>query len=207
MNILYAIEPDLCITNPGILINFPLDIVLPQYILTQINHLSNSDFGNVTVSANKILTSLQPTENTDLLIFNTNNKGTIYFIDETIYHLQINREYENIDPAIPINRYLLSLLYLSNILESQIIFLAASSEIIRKCRIFNFETVNLADFQPDGKSWLTPEILVNITTNNPDLITATDMLNPSEIEEPVQIEWQDIRISQGINNIKWIEIK
>jgi hypothetical protein len=161
----------------------------------------------VTVSANKILTSLQPTENTDLLIFNTNNKGTIYFIDETIYHLQINREYENIDPAIPINRYLLSLLYLSNILESQIIFLAASSEIIRKCRIFNFETVNLADFQPDGKSWLTPEILVNITTNNPDLITATDMLNPSEIEEPVQIEWQDIRISQGINNIKWIEIK
>ncbi len=67
MNILYAIEPDLCITNPDILINFPLDIILPQYLLTQINHLSNSDFGNVTVSANKILTSLKPQENTDLL--------------------------------------------------------------------------------------------------------------------------------------------
>lgn len=207
MNILYAIEPDLCITNPDILINFPLDIILPQYLLTQINHLSNSDFGNVTVSANKILTSLKPQENTDLLIFNTNTQGKIYFIDETIHHLQINRQYENIDPAIPINRYLLSLLYLSNILESQVIFLASSSEIIRKCRIFNFETVNLADFKPHGEPWLTPEILVNIATNEPDIITETDIFNPSEIEETVQIEWQDMRISQGTNNIKWIDMR
>ena len=44
-------------------------------------------------------------------------------------------------------------------------------------------------------------------TENTDLITETDILNSLEIEEPVQIEWQDMRISQGTNNIKWIEMK
>lgn len=207
MNILYAIELDLCITNPDILISFPLDIVLPQYLLTQINHLTNSDFGDVTVSANKILTSLQPNENTDLLIFNTNTQGTIYFIDETIHHLQTNRQYENIDPAIPLNRYLLSLVYLSTILESQVIFLASSNDIIRKCRIFNFETVNLKDFKPHGESWLKPEMLVNLPTTNYDIIPESDILNTLGIEANVKIEWQDMRISQGTNNIEWIDMR
>jgi len=207
IRIIYAIEPDLCITNPDILTNFSLDIVLPQYLLTQINHLSNSDFGNITVSANKIINSLNQQEDTEFLLFKTNSQGKIYFIDETINYLQINRQYENIDNTTPLDRYLLSLLYLSNILEAKIVFLASSPEIIRKCRIFNFDPVTIEEFTPNGESWLNPEMLINLPINNPDIVPESDILNFSETETTVQIQWQDIKILGGTSNIEWIDMK
>ncbi|MDB9322754.1 hypothetical protein PN483_06045 [Nodularia spumigena CS-591/04] len=207
MNILYSIEPDICIINPDILINFPLDIVLPQYFLTQINHLSNSDFGNATESANTIINSLNQWEDSDLLLFKTNAEGRVYFIDESINYLKVDSQYQYIDNTNLLDRYLLSLLYLSNILEVKIVFLASSPEIINKCRILNFDTVTLAEFTLNGESWLQPEMLVNVESSNPDIFSEPNILNTSEIETTIPIQWQDIRVSQGTNNIQWLDIR
>ena len=207
MKILYAIEPDLCIINPDILINFPLDIVLPQYFLTQINHLKNSDFGNATVAANKIINSLKQWEDTDLLLFTTNNGGKVYFIDETINYSKIERQYQSIDNTNPLDRYLLSILYLSNILEAKIVFLASSSEIIRKCHILNFDSVTLEEFAPHGESWLQSEMLIHVQTSNLDIVTEPDILDASETETTVQIQWQDMILSQSTSNIEWIDMR
>ncbi|KZL49923.1 hypothetical protein A2T98_10085 [Nodularia spumigena CENA596] len=207
MKILYSIEPDICIINTDILINFPLDIVLPQYFLTQINHLSNSDLGNATESANTIINSLNQWEDSDLLLFKTNSEGRVYFIDESINYLKVENQYQYIDNTNLLDRYLLSLLYLSNILEAKIVFLASSPEILKKCRILNFDTLTLAEFTLNGESWLQPEMLINVETSNPDIVSEPDILDASETETTVQIQWQDIRVSQGTSNIEWLDIR
>ncbi len=120
-----------------------MKLILPKYFLTQINYLQNRDFGNATEAANKIIDSLNQWENSDLLLFKTNAEGTVYFIDEVINYLKVERQDENLDNTNPLNRYLLSLLYLSEILEAKIVFLVSSPEFINKCRILNFNTVTL----------------------------------------------------------------
>ncbi len=206
MKILYGIEPYICINNPDILMNFSLDIVLPQYFLTQITHLSNSNFGNATVSANKIINSLHRWENSNLL-FKTNAKGTVYFIAEAINYLKVDSQYQNIDNTNLLDRYLLSLLYLSNILEAKIVFLASSPEMIGKCRILNLDPVTLAEFTLNGESWLQPEMLINMETSHPDIVSEPDILDASERETTVQIQWLDIRVSQETSNIQWLDMR
>ncbi|WP_207765360.1 HesA/MoeB/ThiF family protein [Cuspidothrix issatschenkoi] len=61
--------------------------------------------------------------------------------------------------------------------------------------------------EPHGESWLKPEMLVNLPTTNYDIIPESDILNTLEIEANVKIEWQDMRISQGTNNIEWIDMR
>ncbi|MDP5337457.1 MAG: hypothetical protein NWQ28_02635 [Nodularia sp. (in: cyanobacteria)] len=207
MKILYGIEPYICIVNPDILRNFSLDIVLPQYFLTQLNHLSNSNFGNSTESANIIINSLNQGEDSNLLLFKTNAEGTAYFIDEAINYLKVDSQYQNIDSTNLLDRYLLSLLYLSNILEAKIVFLAASPEIIGKCRILNLDTVTLAESTLNGESWLQPEMLINIETSHPEIVSEPNILAASEGETTVQIQWLDIKLSQGTSNIQWLDMR
>ncbi|MBO1347384.1 MAG: hypothetical protein EBE86_008300 [Hormoscilla sp. GUM202] len=75
MNILYGIEPDLCIVNPDLSIGASRDIVLPKYFYMQLEHLKNETF---TEAAAKIVDSLEMQEAEDLLIFK--NWGPFIFM-------------------------------------------------------------------------------------------------------------------------------
>jgi len=205
MKTLYGIEPDVCILNPDILINSSLDIVLPQYFFTQINYLKNGDFGDATIAANKIINSLNQREDPDLFFFKTTHEGTIYFIDEAINYLNVDKTHQNLDKTNPIDRYLLSLLYLSEILRAKIFILVSSPEIIDKCRILNFDPVTLAEFPLNGESWLQPEMLVNVQGTTSDTISETNILNASETN--IQVRWRDIRVSQGTSDIEWMDVR
>lgn len=205
MKILYGFEPDICIINPDILINFSLDVVLPQYFLTQVNYLKDSSFGDATVAANKIINSLKKWENTDLLLFQTNEGGKVYFIDETINYIKLQRQYQNIDNTNPIDRYLLSILYLSEIIEAKIVFLASSVEIIRRCNILNFDTITLKEFNLNGNSWLQPELLFNIQVSDLNIVNEAYIFDTSEAEKNLQIQWQDIKASELTSTITWID--
>lgn len=207
MKVLYAIELDLCIINPDTLINFPSDIILPKYFFTQLNFLKNRDLGNATVAANKIINSLKQCGDTDILLFTNNNGGKVYFIDETINYLNLDNEYTNLDSTNPLDRYLLSLLYISNILEAKIFFLSSSPEINCKCRILNFDPVTLEKLPNIGESWLHTEMLVNLQASNLDIVTEHNILDASETDTTIQIQWQDIKGSQEVNNIKWIDMR
>ncbi|TAF21313.1 MAG: dipeptide epimerase [Nostocales cyanobacterium] len=58
MNIVYGIEPDLCISNTDLLVWASKDIILPKYFYLQLEHLNNGDFLSGTASAQKIIESL-----------------------------------------------------------------------------------------------------------------------------------------------------
>ncbi len=58
-----------------------------------------------------------------------------------------------------------------------------------------------------GESWLQPEMLVNLEIGNSDIISNADILDTSETQISIGIQWQDIAISQGISNIEWINLR
>ncbi len=188
------------------------DIVLPKYFYSQITHLSQGDFQVATDAATRILNSLINREQSDVLIFKTSTGGTVYFIDEVANCRSFDNPYENLNTTNLLDRYLLSLLKLSETLESKIVFIASSAEVIRKCRTLNFEVATLEEFSTPGESWLRPEMLVEIQANINDTISETEPLvtqeqvSALEPEPSVQIEWRDIRLAEQISNIHWVQI-
>jgi hypothetical protein len=212
MKLLYAIESDLCLINPETLIDCTKDIVLPKYFYSQITHLSQGDFQVATDAATRILNSLINREQSDVLIFKTSTGRTVYFIDEVANCRSFDNPYENLNTTNLLDRYLLSLLKLSETLESKIVFIASSAEVIRKCRTLNFEVATLEEFSTPGESWLRREMLVEIQANRDDTISETEPLVTQEqvtVLEPepsVQIEWRDIRLAEQISNIHWVQI-
>ena len=137
MNTLYGIEPDLCIVNPDLLICASRDIVLPKYFYMQLEHLKNGDFQSFTEAAAKIVDSLEMQEVENLLIFKNCKGGTVYFHDQQKNMENIDVTNEILDSGNHFDQYLISLLRLAEFLECQIVFLASSSEIIRKCENLN----------------------------------------------------------------------
>jgi len=212
MKFVYGIEPDLCIVNSEILINFPKDIVLPKYFHTQLTHLSRSNFQLATNAATIIVNSLMRWGESDVLTFKIVGGGTVYFIDEATYHINIDNPYENLDTTNLLDRYLLRLLKLSETLEAKIVFLASSPEVIRKCRTLNFEVATLEEFSTPGESWLRPEMLVNIQASIPDTTSEPEPLaNQEQVTAPdpvpsVEIQWRDIRVARQASNIEWIDL-
>jgi len=85
MKQIYGIEPDLCIQNPALILDFGKDIILPQYFYEQLKHLQAGNYYQVTESANQIFQSLQPIEELDnILVFKTPQNGVIYFLNQEI---------------------------------------------------------------------------------------------------------------------------
>jgi len=212
MKVLYSLEPDFYIINPKILVNFNKDVILPKYFYTQLTHLSQGSFQNATDAATLIINSLSKWAESDILIFKTVAGGTVYFTDEAANCGSFDNSYENLDIRNPLDRYLLSLLKLSETLEAKIVFLASSPEVIRKCRTLNFEVATLEEFSTPGESWLRPEMLVNIQASIPDTTSEPEPLaNQEQVTAPdpapsVEIQWRDIRVARQASNIEWIDL-
>lgn len=194
MKILYGIDPDLCIGNPQLISQHSQDVVLPKYFYIQLLHLKNGNFESATESATKIIDSLILTSAEDLLIFQTSVGGTVYFHDQEIKVENFQGIYVNLDFSNPFDRYLLNSAKISEILDVKIIFVTSSSEVIRKCRMLNFDVATIEEFSNmSGESWLQPEMIVDIQTR----------LNPM-----AQIQWEDEETEEAQNDgndILWIE--
>ncbi len=97
------------------------------------------------------------------LFFKTVYNGNIYFIDESLYHSK-NKDYP-INNETLLDCYLLSLLEISQILEAKIIFITSSPEVIKKCRLLNFEIGTLED-SSNGECWLEPKMLLDVQASS-----------------------------------------
>ncbi len=103
---------------------------------------------------------------------------------------------DNLDFRNPIDRYLLSLAKISEILDAKVVFITSSSEIFSKCRFLHFDIGTIEEFSSiSGESWLQPEKILNIQAMF-DPMTQKIQWQEEETEEP---------LSQG-NDINWIEI-
>ncbi|NEN89530.1 MAG: hypothetical protein F6K48_11730 [Okeania sp. SIO3H1] len=186
MRALYGIEPDLCISNPDILIWSSKDVILPKYFYNQLVYLTEKDFTQATQAAEKILNSLERQETPNLLIFKTISEGTIYFHNEEINIKPIG----DLDIRNPIDRYILGLLNIAEILECSTIFLPLSSEIINKCFALNIDVTNTEEFMTTGTSWLKPEMLVGIE---------------AKLDPLSQVQWEEVQAVEKLGNINWVE--
>ena len=195
MKILYGIEPDLCIRNPQLISHNERDVVLPKYFYIQLLHLKNGNFESATESATKIIDSLITTSAEDLLIFQTSAGGTVYFNDQEITVENFQGIYGNLDFRNPLDRYLVNLAKISETLDATIVFIASSSEIIRKCRMLNFDVATIEEFSTiSGESWLQAEMILQIQA----------MFDPK-----TQIQWQEEETEEAENDgndIFWIEV-
>jgi hypothetical protein len=170
MKNLYSLEPDICIRYPDIITDSTIDLILPKYFYNQLQYLKNKELQDSTISAKQILNSLRKQENNNLLIFQNQNNGIIYFLDETKLFIEISDV--NFDIQLPLDRYLLNLSTLSKKLEASIIFCATSSEVIKKCQYLNFFVVSEGISVISGKSWLQIETLLDESKT----ILQTDLL-------------------------------
>ncbi|NEQ72777.1 MAG: hypothetical protein F6K23_06650 [Okeania sp. SIO2C9] len=186
MKALYGIEPDLCISNPDILIWNNKDVILPKYFYNQLVYLTEGDFTQATQAAEKIINSLERQEIPNLLIFKTISEGTIYFYNEEINAKPIG----DLDTRNPIDRYMLGLINIAEILECQTIFLPLSSEIINKCRALNIDVTNAEEFMTIDTSWLEPEMLVGIE---------------AKLDPLSQVQWEEVQAVEELGNINWVE--
>ena len=227
----YCIEPDLCMSQPELIIQSSKDIVLPKYLYTQLIYLKNGNFANATTTATQILDVLEAETHSNDLIFRNLNNGIIYFINEKIYGDQLNILNIPLDNNNLLDCYLLSSLHLAEILESQIVFLASSPELRRKCHSLNMEIMVVEEFLVGGETWFKPELFLPLqestiqqevtvpeitqqesnnlesTINNipeiPFLVTEPE--SPQDNSLP-SIEWRDIPMPPKPNNIQWIDV-
>ncbi|RUT04760.1 hypothetical protein DSM106972_043290 [Dulcicalothrix desertica PCC 7102] len=209
MKILYGIEPDLCMEYAEILTFFCKDVILPKFFYIQLTYLSQANYQVVTDAASTVINSLVKSIESNDLLFYTSYNGSVYFVDEAIYHVNNNQCF--IDGNSLLERYLLSLLKISEILESKVIFITSSPEVIRKCRILNFEIGTLEDFSSSGKSWLEPEMLsdiqASITEDRNEIESAvTQDNNTGVLNNYEEIQWQDIRVIEQSSYIQWMDI-
>lgn len=193
MKILYGLEPDFCIINPGIIVDNYQDIVLPKYFITQLEFLRNGDFASATIAADQIINSLLRQETSELLIYTTRSNGTVYFIDQEINFNTFSNNYANLDIKNPLDRYLLSLLNLSSIIEAKIMFFPLTAPIMQKCLILGFELASTEDLTSPSKSWLHPEILLEFQ---------------AKIDPLAQVKWQEDveEVVQKENFFNWLDI-
>lgn len=211
MKVLYGLEADFCINNPELIADSFKDIVLPKYFYTQLAHLSNGNFPTATDAAIKIMNSFMRQRESDVLIFKTISGGTVYFTNEEANCVNIDTSYENLEPRNLLDRYLLSLLKLSETLKAKIVFLASSPEVIRKCRTLHFEIATIEEFSAGGKSWLQPEMLLDIqaeTSNairKQEFVSTQEQATAPEPDSAAQVQWRDIKVA-GQSNIHWIDI-
>lgn len=209
MIILYGIEPDLCMIGTNILTSFSKDVILPKYFYLQLTHLSQGNYQVVTNIAITLINSLVKRTELNDLLFYTSYNGSVYFVDEAVYN--VNNNQYHLDGNSLLELYLLSLLKISEMLESKVIFITSSPEVIRKCRILNFEIGTLEDFSSTGKSWLEPEMLSDIQASitedrNEVEFVADQEGNTYEVQNSEEIQWQDIRVIEPSNNIQWMDI-
>ena len=186
MKALYGIEPDLCISNPDILVWSNKDVILPRYFYNQLVYLTERDFTQATQAAEKIINSLERQEIPNLLIFKTISEGTIYFHNEEINVQAIG----DLDMRNPIDRYIVGLINIAEILECSTIFLPLSSEIINKCCALNMDVTNTEEFMNVGTSWLKPEMLVGLE---------------AKLDPISQVQWEDTQVVEELGNINWVE--
>ena len=209
MKVLYGIEPDLFMTIAKKVTLFSKDVILPQYFYIQLMHLKQGNYQVATDAASTVINSLVKSIESNDLLFYTSYNGSVYFVDEAIYHVNNNQCF--IDGNSLLERYLLSLLKISEILESKVIFITSSPEVVRKCRILNFEIGTLEDFSSSGKSWLESEMLLDIQASitkdrNEIEFAVTQDANTYKLDNPEEIQWQDIRVIEQSNNIQWMDI-
>lgn len=227
----YCIEPDLCMSQPELIIQSSKDIVLPKYLYTQLIHLKNGNFANATTTATQILDVLEAEAHSNDLIFRNINNGIIYFINEKNYGDQLNTLNIPLDNNNLLDCYLLSSLHLAEILESQIVFVASSPELRRKCHSLNIEIMVVEEFLVGGETWFKPEFFLPLQestvqqevtvpemtqqeSNNPESTLNNIAEVPFIITEPESptdnplpsIEWRDIPIPPKPNNIQWIDV-
>ena len=193
MNILYGLEPDLCICNPELLVWTSKDVVLPKYFYSQLVYLKDGNFHAATEAATKIIDSLERQELFELLIFKTVSGGTIYFVNEEINLDNVISSHEDIDVRNPLDRYLLTLLKLAETFDSKISFLALTSEIILKGSRLGFDVASMQEFSTPSESWLKPEMIADIQV----------ILDPIS-----QVKWQDFpeEIEENKDDIQWLDI-
>ncbi|MEZ2231081.1 hypothetical protein [Microcoleus sp.] len=193
MNIVYGIEPDLCISNTDLLVWASKDIILPKYFYLQLEHLNNGDFLSGTASAQKIIESLHRQETENLLVFQTVCGATVYFHNEASYLENAQKTHIGFDSANPLDRYLLSFFNLAEILEFKGCFLASSPQVIRKCCTLGFEVTSTEDFLSIGNSWLQPEMILDMQ----------EKLHPM-----ARVQWQDHveEVVEEADNIQWIDM-
>lgn len=184
MNQIYGIEPDLCIQNPALILDFGKDIILPKYFYSQLHHLRGGNYYEATEAADLILQSLYPMEELEnILVFKTDKNGIIYFIDQEISLDSSKFTDDQFDTQNPFDRYLLSLYKLSNLLTCQTLFIINSSAIIQKCRLLNFRLINIQDFSNYRESWLNTEHILSLHSQ---LLSIA-----SQVEPILQIQWND----------------
>jgi hypothetical protein len=200
MKQIYGIEPDLCIQNPALILDFGKDIILPQYFYEQLKHLQAGNYYQVTESANQIFQSLQLIEELDnILVFKTPQNGVIYFLNQEISLNNTEFTEDQFDLSNPLHRYLLSLLSLSRLLGTSTTFLINSSALISKCTLLKFGLVNVSDFSHYSESWLNADLILSSESK----LTAV-----TPRREITEIEWTDDSeiISQFIPNISWQDL-
>jgi hypothetical protein len=197
MNQVYGIEPDLCIQNPALILDFGKDIILPQYFYDQLKHLQKGNYYEATEAANQIIQSLQPIEELEnILAFKTPQNGFIYFINQEISLKKTEFTEDKFDLKNPFHRYLLSLFIMVKYLEISVIFLASSSSLIQKCNLLNFNFINIKDFYNYSQSWLNTDVILSIHSR----------LQP--IQATTQIQWTDEPeiVSNPNPNISWQDL-
>lgn len=193
MNILYGIEPDLCISNPDILVKATKDVLLPKYFYSQISHLKQGNFQLATEAAQQIINSLKKQENSDIIIFNTVGGATVYFHNESEFLDSEQIVPPGFDMRNLLDRYLLSFLKVAELLKSEVIFIASSSEVIRKCLTLKFELISVEEFLINGNSWLHPQMILDILV---------------KLDPMASIQWQE-DIEDAVkeqDSIRWIDI-
>jgi hypothetical protein len=156
-----------------------------------------------------ILNSLTQQVESDYLFFKTVCNGNIHFIDESLYHSK-NKDYAITNQTL-LDCYLLSLLEISQILEAKIIFITSSPEVIKKCRLLNFEIGTLED-SSNGECWLEPKMLsdaqasISNAASKTEPIAVDEQVNTSEPRNLEVIQWQDIPVVKQPSGIQWIDI-
>jgi hypothetical protein len=193
MKTVYGIEPDLCIGNTDLLVWASKDIILPKYFYLQLEHLSKGNFLSGTASAKKIIDSLHRQEADDLLVFKTVCGATVYFHNETMRIENYLITHIGFDVRNPLDRYLLSLFKIAEILESQAAFLASSPEVIRKCRTLGFQVISAEELLSIGNSWLQQEIILNMQ---------------EKLDPMARVQWQDEveEVVEEADKIQWIDM-
>ena len=195
MSHIYGIEPDLCIQNPRLILDFGKDIFLPQYFHSQLQYLKKTNYNKATKAANKITQSLHSIDNLEknLLAFKTPQNGLLYFINQEIDLVDLQFTENQLDIRHPLNRYLLVLFKISNLLEASVTFLINSSSLLEKCNLLNFNIANINDFCNYSESSLNIEVILSIQR----------YLEPGNSTPKIQWSEESNVVSKSIKHIYW----
>jgi hypothetical protein len=181
MNILYGIDPNLCIEKPNLVTEYQKDIILPQYFYTQLHYLKERNLNEATISAQKIINSLSDISQSELLIFQNQKGGLVYFINESIVGNNWGEDANNLDHSTPLIKYFLSLKEIAQILQAEVYFCLDSLARKDELATLRFILQTVEEFCHESKSWLQPEIILGIQ----------DQLVPPIVDSEPPILWEE----------------